>query len=278
MKLAAIAAGFLALLPAGKLEAQSNRSLTDSDSGTLPAPESAASAPATSGGGSAAIPDDDGSMPNDVNLLQEKILLLRSTIKALTESLAVANSEGEAFKRQTADMALKLDALGLVSTDKDPSKLEQKLLAAVRDLRVMKEQQEAAITELLRLSEAVQVLMKTSDSADPQLRMAVETELRKTSAILGAPDTAKPDAVEATLNDAMVVDLKDDLSLVVANIGEKQGVQVGMPFQVWRKDKQIGEVRVVDVRDRICGAIIQSLESEKVPIKTGDRLKVDARP
>jgi hypothetical protein len=36
-------------------------------------------------------------------------------------------------------------------------------------------------------------------------------------------------------------------------------------------------VRVVDVRKTICGAVIQSLESEKEPVKTGDRLKVDAR-
>jgi hypothetical protein len=75
----------------------------------------------------------------------------------------------------------------------------------------------------------------------------------------------------------MVVDVKDDLALIVANIGEKQGVRIGMPFQIWREDKRIGEVRVVDVRKTICGAVIQSLESEKEPVKTGDRLKVDAR-
>jgi hypothetical protein len=50
-----------------------------------------------------------------------------------------------------------------------------------------------------------------------------------------------------------------------------------MPFQVWRDNRKIGTVRVVDVRDRICGAIIQNLESEKEPVKTGDRLRVDAR-
>jgi hypothetical protein len=107
--------------------------------------------------------------------------------------------------------------------------------------------------------------------------MAVETELRKTNEILGAPLAAKTGPVEATLNDGMVVDVKDDLALIVANIGEKQGVRVGMPFQVWREDKRIGDVRVIDVRNSICGAVIQSLESEKVPVKTGDRLKVDAR-
>jgi hypothetical protein len=75
----------------------------------------------------------------------------------------------------------------------------------------------------------------------------------------------------------MVVDTKEDLSLVVANIGAKHGVKVGMPFQVWRDNRRIGNVRVVDVRDRISGAVIQNLESEKETVKTGDRLRVDAK-
>ena len=79
------------------------------------------------------------------------------------------------------------------------------------------------------------------------------------------------------MSDAMVVDIKDDLSLVVANIGGKHGVKVGMPFQVLRGDEKIADVRVVDVRERICGAVIQNLKSEKQPIKSGDRLRADAK-
>jgi hypothetical protein len=67
------------------------------------------------------------------------------------------------------------------------------------------------------------------------------------------------------------------MALVVGNIGKKQGVNVGMPFQVWRESRKIGDVRVVDVRDRICGAVIQNLVTEKEQIKKGDRLRVDAR-
>ena len=64
---------------------------------------------------------------------------------------------------------------------------------------------------------------------------------------------------------------------MIANIGARHGGKVGMPFQVWRDNRRIGNVRVVDVRDRICGAIIQNLESEKTTVKTGDRLRVDAK-
>jgi hypothetical protein len=50
-----------------------------------------------------------------------------------------------------------------------------------------------------------------------------------------------------------------------------------MPFGVWRGDRRIALVRVVDVREKISGAVIQNLESDKEPIKTGDRLRVETR-
>lgn len=265
MKLAAIAAGFTALLSVARLDAQSSRSLTDSENVILLAQGATIIVPAS---------EEDNS---EVERLQEKILLLRSTIKSLTDSLGMANSEAEMFKRQSADLALKLEALGIATVENDQSKLEQRLLAAVRDLRLLKKQNEDAVNQLVRLTEAVQVLIKSTEQIDPQIRLTVETELRKTNAVLGNPGGVKAQGVEPTLNDGMVVDVKEDLSLIVANIGEKQGVRVGMPFQVWREDKRVGEVRIVDVRDRISGAIIQNLESEKVPIKAGDRLKVDAK-
>ncbi len=266
MRLAATAAGLLALLLAGRLGAQSDRSLTDSESGILLAQGGATLVPA--------VEEED--TPVDVQALQERIVLLRSSIKALTESLAIANVEAETFKRQSQDLALKLEAIGL-SSDKDDNKLQQRLLSAVRDLRLSKQKQDEIVSQLIRLTEAVQVLIKSTENIDPQVRLAVETELRKTSNVLGASPAPKAEAVDPTLTDAMVVDVKEDLSLIVANVGEKQQVRVGMPFQVWREDKPIGLVRVIDVRERISGAVIQNLVSEKTPIKVGDRLKVDAR-
>ena len=266
MKLAAIAAGFFALLPVARLGAQGGRSLTDSENRILLAQ-----------GVTITVPTPGEESQADVEALQEQIVLLRSAVKSLTESLAISNAEAETFKRQAADLTLKIEALGIPGEEKDQSKLEQRLLAAVRDIRVLKKQHKSAIDQLVRIAEAVQVMIKSTENIDPQARLAVETELRKTNEILGAPNATKAGLVEATLEDGMVVDVKEDLALVVANIGEKQGVRVGMPFQVWREDKRIGEVRIVDVRASISGAVIQSLESEKLPVKTGDRLKVDVR-
>lgn len=267
MRLAAIAAGLFALLPAARLGAQSGRSLTDSDNGILLA----------QGAGLAPSAADEEAYTTDVEALQERIILLRSTIKGLTESLAIANSEAEVFKRQAGDLKQRIEALGIDGLTNDPAKLEHRLLAAVSDLRLMKKQNQDARDQLVLLTEAIQVLIQNAEQIDPQIRLTVETELRKTNEVLGGSPGGKTRAAEPTLTDGMVMDVKEDLSLVVANIGEKQGVRTGMPFQVWRGNQRVGEVRVVDVRERISGAVIQSLESEKTPIKTGDRLKVDAR-
>ena len=50
-----------------------------------------------------------------------------------------------------------------------------------------------------------------------------------------------------------------------------------MPLRVMRGDRKIASVRVVDVRQRICGAVIQEMDSPKEKIRVGDRLQVDAQ-
>ena len=77
--------------------------------------------------------------------------------------------------------------------------------------------------------------------------------------------------------DGSVVSVKEEWSLVVGNLGEKQGVKIGMPLRVVRDGRTIATLRVVDVRQKICGAVIQEMGSGKEKIKVGDRLQADAR-
>jgi hypothetical protein len=216
------------------------------------------------------------SSPEDaVAEAQEKLVLAENTIKQLTQSLANANAEAETYKRQASDLSLKLQALG---ADRGEDEIEQRLLEAVRGLRLAKKENEDFRSTLIELSEAVIALLKSTDDIPAEGRMAVETSLRKANELLGTPVGAEnAQAVEPTLQEAMVVDVRDELSLIVANVGEKHGVKIGMPFQVWRDGRKVGEVRVVDVRDRISGAVVQNLENNKNPVKAGDRLRVDAR-
>jgi chorismate synthase len=130
---------------------------------------------------------------------------------------------------------------------------------------------------LVSLTEAVQVLVQSAEKLNPQARMSVETELRKTAEILGAANALEAGAAPSGLGDAMVLEFKPDLSLIVANVGKVHGVKVGMPFRIIRDGRQIGSAKAVDVRERISGAVVQDLASEIPEVGKGDLLQVDAR-
>lgn len=259
MRVVATAAALL-FLPVSELVAARNESsLTDFESGT-----SGAAASATE-------PDS-----NDIAALREKLILSEATTRNLGDALASANMELEIFKRHLAEAHLRLEALGLSEdTASDTNPLEARMLQAIRELRILKDKQRKATEQLLLLSESIQVLLKSSDQIHPQARMAVETELRKTTEIL---DSDSPHASpEPTLQSAQVVDVKDDLALLVANIGSKHGVKIGMPLRILRHGESVGSAKIIEVRERISGAVIQNLSRETLRVNKGDQLIVDTK-
>jgi hypothetical protein len=209
--------------------------------------------------------------------LQRQLSIAQESLKALTSSLAESNAEAELFRRKYSDLQLQMEALGLASANKDRAKLEQRLLAAVSDLQFAQKERGEYRDQMLRLDEAVLCYLKTSQSADAKARMDVETQLRSVDKLV-TKSTNAPDLPEPSLMDGSVISVKDEWSFVVGNLGEKQGVKIGMPMRVMRGDKRIATLRVIDVRQRICGAVIQEMDSRKDRIKVGDRLQVDAQP
>ena len=283
-------AGCLLITLSGIASAQSRSSLTDRDSGDAA----------------------------KVARLNEQLLLARESIRSLTESLALANSESEVFKRQAEDLQAKFDALAPGADG--GGEIEERLLSTVNELTRQQKENALLLERLLALAEGVQIFLKSVETADNEEREAfekeltskasnasdpaaqaeakmlldamnrartaqaearavLETELRAADRVLGVggAETLDAQAGGPTLTDATVVEVKPEFALVVANIGRNAGVKVGMPFQVWRDNRRVGDVRVIDVRDRISGAVIQNLVSEEDSIKTGDRLRVDAR-
>lgn len=259
MRVVATAASLAFLLVLSGASARNDRSLTDFESGS---------------------PDRELVFPDldktDIAALKESLLVLRSQIKNLTEGIAAANIESEIYKRQLSEAQLRLKAIKLPDMNNDPSHLEARLLQAIRELRVLKEKNQDAIDQLVSLSEAIKVLVKTSGEIKTEARVAVETELRKTAQILGV-DKINNLGAETNLQNAKVVNFKEDLSLLVANVGSANGVKVGMPFQILRDGKPIGNAKVIDVRERISGAVIQNLNSENTRVEKSDTLRVDAR-
>jgi hypothetical protein len=209
--------------------------------------------------------------------LQRQLLIAQQSLKALTSSLAESNAAAELFRRKYSDLQLQMEALGLASANKDRTKLEQRLLAAVSDLQLAQKERDAYRDQMLRLDEAMLCYLKTSQSADAKARMDVETQLRSIDELVTKSMNA-PDLPEPSLMDGSVISVKDEWSFVVGNLGEKQGVKIGMPMRAMRGDKRIATLRIIDVRQRICGAVVQEMDSKKDRIKVGDRLQVDAQP
>ena len=206
--------------------------------------------------------------------LRKQLSVQQESLKTLTASLAESNAEAEVFRRKFVDLESRMEALGLASASKDRAKLEQRLIAAVSDLRLAQKERDDLRDQLLGLNEALLRYLKTSEGGDPQARAEVEAQLRKTNNLVRKSMAIVPQKAQANLMDARVLSVKDDWSFVVANIGEEQGVKIGMPLRVIRDDQKIATLRVVDVRQRICGAMIEDSGSEK--IRVGDRLQVDA--
>jgi hypothetical protein len=208
--------------------------------------------------------------------LRRQLSIQQESLKTLTTSLAESNAEAEVFRRKYSDLELRMEALGLQSASKDRAKLEQRLLSAVSDLQLAQKERAEFRDQMLRLNEAIFRYLQTSQGGDAQARMDVETQLRSTSQLVAKAAPTASSSAQPSLMDGSVISVKDEWSFVVGNLGEKQGVKIGMPMRVMRGERKIASLRVVDVRQKICGAVIQEMDSRKERIKVGDRLQVDA--
>lgn len=211
--------------------------------------------------------------------LREEIENGRRSLRAWGDNAAEANAEAEVFRRQYENLKLRMEALGLTTLGEGSDPLEQRLLKSVRDLDLVRRQKDALGDQLLALAESVLRYLKTTlGEGDPQTRLHVESELRATNEVLGKPVkiTTEASAVPTTLRSGLVLGCKEELSLLIANFGSAQGIKVGMPLTVARGDTFVGRARVVQVRERIAGAIIEENSLKTAKIRVGDQLRAEA--
>ena len=142
-------------------------------------------------------------------------------------------------------------------------------------IRLLKDKANKANDAIIALSESLEVLLKTNTNINPQSRMSVEIEMRKASSILNSVCSNKVNDKPINLSDAKIIDVQENLELVVANIGSKSGVKLGMSFSIFRNEKKIATACVIDLRENISGATIQNLTSENIQVENGDILQAD---
>ena len=193
--------------------------------------------------------------------------------QALAESLAESNRVAEKLRTDYEELLLRMASLGVDLLKPDPKSLEQRLLKAVRERDLAEQEKEKLAGQLLRLSEVAGNFSRSAISGDENLRGFLEEQVEQASRVLGLTTAAPVRDNALSLSEGQVVSVDPEIGLIVLNVGRESGVRIGMPFQILRADRPVGTALVVDARDTVSGAVLQSLVAAGDDAKVGDRIK-----
>ena len=231
---------------------------------------------AAQGGGSLKNLDMETGQPaaNAETLLQQNTALRQklseneSSLRSLLQGFGSVSNEAEVFRRKSSELNARLESLGQVSID-------SRLIKLLGELKIATGERSKLRDALIGLTEAAARYQKHAGRESPEIKGELESAMKESTEVLGLSAKAPTEVplIPGRLTDSIVVSVKDELALVVANVGLHHGVRLGMPFDVVRGETVIGTIRIVDVRDKISGALIQYLSKDEI-IKVGDRLRV----
>ena len=139
-------------------------------------------------------------------------------------------------------------------------------------------QNEALRAEVNRLREEVAKLTMTLAQAKAELDEAKVSKGGNAAQQGGtavAPDSGG--AATMTADSWQITDVNPDLKLVVLDAGKDSGLKQGMMLYSLRGEKPAARLRVVDVRERMTGAVVEEILSGGNPEK-GDRVILMAVP
>ena len=185
-----------------------------------------------------------------------------AAVRALTASVAIARTEGELFQQLWSEAQVRAQTLGANLLETDAAATQRQLVEALRKLYV-------ADAERMRL---VELLNRLVGGIDSNRDVAVEIVLAK-ELLAARPVRMSGVSGNSSLASARILEVNEGLQMVVLDVGANQGVRVGMPVIILRGNRMVAELRVVEVRPKISGAIIEKVENN-VTIKAGDTAQV----
>jgi len=199
---------------------------------------------------------------------------LQARVQTLSENLATVNKESEYFREQWTELKLRDEALGVDALTVDETKLEEKVVQAVKEAYQNEMKHREALLLLGKLLDTTDQMLATAPNYDPKVRASYEVTSRAAKeAIAGHSGAAIP--LASSLADGRVADCNPDLNAVILNLGKTQGVKEGMPFTIYHDTTEVGTVKIVLARDQVSAAQVEILKPNMVP-KVGDRAVVQA--
>ncbi len=193
--------------------------------------------------------------------VQRKLSEREAAVRTLTESLAIARTESELFQKLWTEAQVRVQTLGQNITDADAVAQQRQFVETLRALYL-------AETERQRLSDQLRRLVTAVESNGN-----VAAEIEQTKRLLVAGEKPAAPAGNGSIEAAKVLEVNPKLRLVVLDVGAQQGARIGMPMMVWRGDRGVAELRIVEVRQKISGALIEKVEN-KVTLQAGDTARV----
>lgn len=204
---------------------------------------------------------------------QEQLAKAEEQRKALAESLAETVRVSEEQMAAAREMQLKLQAFGIDLFTQDENSLQQRLLKAVRDLDISRQDVERQSAAMQELSEAFLKYLQATPSADAGERGKAEAAIAKAGEALQTPDE-KGTGEPGDLSGARVVSIDSSIGLVVLDAGKDKGLRVGTPIAILRGDRPIYSALIVDVRDAISGAVLQDKMADIGEVAVGDGFRL----
>lgn len=202
---------------------------------------------------------------------QQQVAALQQQNEALKQSVAEATRVSEEQLLKATQLQEKLEALGVDLLAPGRDNLEQRLLKAVRDLDIMRQESERQRKAVHQLSEAFLKYLAATEKAPQKDREEASRAI--TAAGDSLRDLSPREDLALPLERSQVVSFDDKLGLVVVNAGRKSGVRVGTPIMVDRADRPIYTALIVDVREAISGALLQEDLAKAGPVKVGDQVR-----
>lgn len=203
------------------------------------------------------------------------LLAAKDKNDALAQSAAAANAESAELKERYEKLRGLVEGLGVGALESSKDQTQDRLLAALSDLRIMKEQRDELASSLIELAESGMGLMKTAQNADPAAADRLNRAITQADAALVKAGGNAQGQAAADLQNVRIVSVKGELGIAVLSVGAKDGVKPGMPFEIYREDKPVAKVLVTEVRNTVCGAVVQELAAANDPVRVGDRGRVD---
>ncbi len=206
-----------------------------------------------------------------LNFTQQKLADAESQRKELMKSLAesVRVSEEQTFAAR--DVQEKMEAFGVDLFNSSKDSLEQRLLKAVRDLDILRQENERQRKALHGLSEAFLKYLAATPEAKENVRGEAEESIARAGKALNA--LVDNDPLVKRLEKSHVVSFDSKIGLVVIDAGRKSGVLVGTPIIIEHEEEPIYTAIIVDVRDNISGALLQESVGDSSTVKPGDRVR-----